>query len=210
MREEGLDSLHPRTRAVLERELERGERLLWCASPGPGAVAFGTRFVPILGGVVFLGFALAWMGMAWFATRSAPDGGGQLGQFFPLFGLPFLLFGIAFATSPWWYLGRRVRRIAHALTDRRAIVASPGFGSYRVQSFRPGDVARIEKTIRDDGSGDLEFVVTVQPSDIVLVAGLPMRVQLRGPYRPPAPGFQGVANVNEVEARLRSVLLPRG
>lgn len=33
-------------------------------------------------------------------------------------------------------------------------------------------------------------------------------MQARGPRRPPPPGFQGVANVSEVEAPLRSVLSP--
>lgn len=209
MREEGLDSLDPGTRAALDRELEHGERLIWCAVPGPRAGAFPSMLKPLAGGLVFVGFSLIWMGMTWSMTRSAPDGGGPLGRIFPLFGLPFLLYGLVSVTLPWWYPRRRRRRTANVLTDRRAIVVSPSIGGMRVQSFRPGDVARVEKTVRDDGSGDLEFLGVAEPVVTHRFAGASVRFTVRGStFRPPPPGFQGVANVNEVERRLRAVLLP--
>ena len=62
---------------------------------------------------------------AWFGTMKASDDSGSkvaAGAFmlFPLFGLPFLLVGLAMVSSP-FLVGRKARRTACCVTNQRAM-----------------------------------------------------------------------------------------
>ena len=76
---------------------------------------------------------------------------------FPLFGLPFLLVGLALLSSPFW-LARKAKKSCYILTDHRAIVVAAGFfGSRMIKSFGPEQLTTITRTEHSDGSGDLVF-----------------------------------------------------
>jgi len=101
MRADGLDTLHPRTRTLVERELEPGERLLWCATP-VRTYPLVVDLVPILFGGAFAGFAVFWIAIAFAATSTPKDGNlpDAISRVFPLVGVPFLAVGLAIMTSP--------------------------------------------------------------------------------------------------------------
>lgn len=84
----------------VDRELEPGERVVWVDRSVP-------RFftVPATGAFLFslpwLAFACWWVGVTWFATTR--EGGiGDGFQFFPLFGLPFIIIGLLMMSAPLW------------------------------------------------------------------------------------------------------------
>ena len=163
----GEGELSPELRARLDRELEKGERVVWSAAPLPRAYARGAWALCVFG-VVFGGFAVFWMlmagGMVWFGGQAAGSAGANTPPavaaplaFFPLCGLPFLAVGVAMMTAPIWMRGRAAK-VVYAVTDRRATVISPqGFKGESVRSFSPAQLGSIERVERADGSGNLVF-----------------------------------------------------
>src|SRR5437660_832775 len=127
-------------------ELDAGERLVWAGQPRVD-LAMRSAFLLVPFGVVFTGFALIWILVA--GVMSA-------GLMVPC-GLPFVAVGILLMASPVW-LRRRARQTIYALTDRRAIVWEPGWlGAATVRNYTAAGLARMSRTERADGSGDLVF-----------------------------------------------------
>lgn len=196
------DVLDARVRA----ELEPSEQLLWVGQPHPGR--FGRMAIPlVLFGIPWTAFAVFWVAMAsgpmFFGAGGANNAGPGVGGFFvcfPLFGLPFILIGLFFLTSPYW-LRRKAKRTCYALTDRRAILWEAGMtpGSMEVRSYRPADFEKMFRRDFPDGSGDLMFEepITVQRS-----SGRYATFNTQGH------GFMGIENVREIEKLLRKELLP--
>jgi len=81
----------------------------------------------------------------------------------------------------------------YALTDRRAIIWVPEDrrGTVAVHSFRPGQVGRVHRIERPDGSGDVIFALS---RDV----GYPFTPE----------GFKGIAGVRRVEEQVRRTLVP--
>ena len=148
----GLMNLRPDLRQMVEQELETMEHVRWVAQPRPGRLA--RKALPIvLFAIPFTGFAVFWLVMAFTMTRSTPGPGPAF--LFPLFGVPFLLVGLAMLSSPLWYR-RKARRTVYVITDRRAIVFSGGW-STTVDSFDPAKIKGRSKRLKGDGSGDIIF-----------------------------------------------------
>lgn len=144
---------------LLETVLGDGERLVWAAHPVPRYFTAAT-VAPVLFAIPWTGFAIFWTVMAFIGTRQV-SGDDPMATgfryFFPLFGVPFILIGLAMFSAPYW-AARRLKRTMYAITDRRAIILAPGWsGSRKVRSFTPAALASIERTERSDGSGDLIF-----------------------------------------------------
>jgi hypothetical protein len=199
--------LPPEIETLIESELASGEKLLWVGQPRPRR--FLSWSIPIvLFGIPWTAFSVFWMamagGMGWFARNAADaapgDGNAEPGiialitSCFFLFGLPFVLIGLGMLSSPWWML-RRAKKTAYALTDRRAIVMEPGWFSGRtVRSYDGQQLGRMARTERSDGSGDLVFEdYYTRDSD-----GGRMRT-IRG--------FMAIDRVREVEELVRKSLL---
>ena len=174
-------------REAVRGELDTNETLLWCGQPAPGSLAI--RALPVtLFGVFFFGFALFWMTMALKATRHA----GAFSIFFPLFGTPFLLVGLAMLLAPLW-AAMSAKKTIYAVTDQRAIIM--GIGRARsAQSFRPEDLTGFSHFERADGSGDVMFSNRMMPSQRGTVSFVPI-------------GFQGITNVRHVEQLMREHLV---
>ena len=100
--------------------------------------------------VPWTAFALFWIAGASGFRMPRFDGGWSL---FPLFGLPFLLIGIGGLSAPLW-LRRKARSMVYAITNRRAI-SIEGTKSITVKSYPAAEIANIERTEHEDGSGDL-------------------------------------------------------
>ena len=83
-------------------------------------------------------------------------------MFFPLFGVPFILIGLAMLSSPLWSV-RRASRTAYLITNKRAVVIDGG-GRRTVRSITPdrfGDIVRREGR---SGRGDILFGTPAQVS----------------------------------------------
>ncbi len=149
----------PETLGNLVRgELAQGEVVRWVAQPKPGRWAIKSLGIALFG-IPFAGFAVFWIikGFemnAWTAEHF-PDKGGGMDLCFPLFGLPFVLVGLAMLSSPLWMM-YKANQTAYVITDRRAIVLEGGWGIH-IRSFGPGDIDSIRRTLYADGTGDVVF-----------------------------------------------------
>src|SRR5262245_59702742 len=128
------------TDQAVTRQLDPGEGLLWSGWPSPGRMALSA--VPaMLFGVPFGGFAAFWMYMAY--TITSKSTGPDFSNFFPLFGVPFLLIGLGMLTAPLWaYLA--AGRTQYALTNKRALIVSNLF-SVSVRSFTYEEMGELQR-----------------------------------------------------------------
>lgn len=144
---------------MIDSELSSGERVMWSVQPVPGRLA--RKATPIvLFGIPWTAFAIFWtVGATWGTSKIE---GAGLFSAFPLFGLPFILIGLGMLSSPYW-VGRKARRTAYVLTNRRAIVLAGGWrGSITVRSFEPERLHDLRRKQYPDGSGDLVFAQDIR------------------------------------------------
>jgi hypothetical protein len=114
--------------AILRRELQPGEHLLWSASPVPRKLLM--VFVVWLFAIPWTAFALFWeatslMGFISITQTSPGVGAWMFGIIFPLFGLPFVAVGLFMLWTPFEAL-RKAARTVYGLTDRRMLRISAG------------------------------------------------------------------------------------
>src|SRR5262245_48419259 len=96
-------------------EVSPDERLVWIGQPRLDLAVRPAYFlVPF--GIVFTGFALVWIVVAFLIT---------FGILAPC-GLPFIAVGVALIVSPVW-LRAMARKTVYALSDRRAIIWQPSW-----------------------------------------------------------------------------------
>lgn len=174
-------------------ELRDGERLLWVGQPRRRWFP-REALTPVLVGIPVTAFAVFWTSLASWIVSGKPgknDPGIAFRLIFPLFGVPFILIGLALLSSPYW-LRRKAKHTCYALTDRRAILFEAGaLWSVSVRSYLPRSLTSMYREEYADGSGDLVFV----------------KVH-RGRAGTDTYGFKGINNVREVEALLQRALLP--
>jgi hypothetical protein len=181
-------------RALVESEMQPGERIDWLDQPIPARLARSTWPI-LLFGIPWTAFALFWTAGAAWGTSKAGSGPWMF-HLFPLFGLPFILIGLGMLSSPYW-VHRQARRTAYVLTDRRAVVFSAGWrGSTTVRSFDPTRLGDLQRKQHADGSGDLIFAQD-------------MRRDSDGDRHTTNVGFLAIRNVKHAEEMVRA-LLQRG
>lgn len=138
----------------VEREMQSGERLLWVEKPDPARL--GSRMiVPALFGIPVTAFAIFWTASAWSMSQNTGFGGSGFDKVFPLFGLIFVVVGLAVLSSPLWAFAKGTRTI-YAISNHRALVVESG-ASQTTKSYSFSDMEDLERTERADGSGDLIF-----------------------------------------------------
>jgi hypothetical protein len=162
---------------LIAAELQDGERIVWIGQPLPRR--FARRSIPAVL------FGIPWTAFTLFMFAPAPKTWDMLGSFLAL-GVPFLLIGLAMISSPYWVI-RKGRRTAYAVTDRRAIIFDGGWwSSTTILSFEPSRLHDIRRIQHADGSGDLIFERTwKKDSD--------------GDVQSTDHGFLAIADVKEVE-----------
>ncbi len=136
----------------VRRKLESSERILWMAQPIP---RFFTQksISAVVFAIPWTAFAVFWIcGAAGFKFPDFSKGDFSL---LPLFGLPFLLVGIAMLLSPVWAY-RKALNTVYVITDRRAVAVEAGWIT-AVRSYPPDKMRTMHLQERRDGTGDLVF-----------------------------------------------------
>lgn len=173
-------------RNLVESELHEREAINWVGQPIHRR--FVARSLPIvLFGIPWTAFAIFWMaGAAGFKMPNFQQGF----DFFPLFGIPFVLIGFGMLSAPLW-IAKKARRTVYVLTDRRAILFDGGW-STTIRSFGPERLTDLRRVQRPDGSGDLIFEKSLSyDSD--------------GDKRSTDIGFLAIPDVKDVEDRVRRI-----
>ena len=147
-------SVPPTLQSLIELEMQSGERVVWMDQPIPSRLAHSTWPIVVFG-MPWTIFAVFWMvGASWGTSQMQGPSGFK---FFSLFGLPFVLIGVAMLSSPFW-VRRSAQRSAYVLTDRRAILFRANWrGAVNVRSFNPDQLTNIQRVQERDGSGDVIF-----------------------------------------------------
>jgi hypothetical protein len=192
--------LPPEIRDRARSELRSGERMLWVGQPRPNR--FARQSIPVvLFGIPWTAFSIFWVAAAsgilfggFGQNNGEANGFGAFAVCFPLFGLPFVLIGLAMLSSPYW-LWRQAKRTIYAVTDQRAILWNPStFGGVEVRSYGPEWLGKIIRNDYSDGSGDLIFeeVTTIgRDSDGHRTTHIKKL------------GFMGIKDVRKIEELLR-------
>jgi hypothetical protein len=170
--------------AIVERELEREERVVWIGMPRP-------TFFTAASTAAFL-FAIPWTAFALFWTWGAA--GFRIPNFnqpfdlFPLFGVPFILIGFGMLSVPLLSYRNSLKTV-YVITDRRAITIEGG-RSTTIRSFSPAQLSGVFRREKKDGSGDVIFERTVVHDK-------------NGGKRSEELGFMRVPHVQDVERKLK-------
>jgi hypothetical protein len=141
-------------RAVTD-ELAAGERIVWGVQPLARRFLLQTLPVVVFG-VPWTAFSVFWTVMAAGGVASA-GAAGWWAWIFPLWGVPFVLVGLAMLSAPYgaW---RGARRTLYLVTDRRALAfTAKGRAAIEVRAFAPDALGALRRVQRPDGSGDLFF-----------------------------------------------------
>ncbi|QDT94346.1 hypothetical protein [Gimesia algae] len=137
--------------SLIQSELNEGEKIIWVGTPIPRRFCLRSIGL-VLFGIPWTAFALFWIAGA--AGFKLPDF--QKGfDFFPLFGIPFVLIGLGMLSSPLWML-RKARNTAYILTSNRAVILTGGMKT-DIRSFEPEHLGKLHRKQWKDGSGDLIF-----------------------------------------------------
>ncbi|MCE9530678.1 MAG: hypothetical protein K8T89_06060 [Planctomycetes bacterium] len=192
-------SLAPELDTRVRSELRDNEQLLWVGQPRPGRCA--RQALPIvLFGIPWTAFALFWMVAASGMLFGGGGGLGAIGIIFPLFGLPFVLIGLAMLSSPYW-LRKRAKRTCYALTNRRAIVwKASWFGSVEVRSYGPNELTKLRRVEYPNGEGDIVFEETTVTFGRDADGNRTAQTNRNG--------FMAIENVRAIEELLRKALQP--
>jgi len=173
----------------LRSELNRTEKLIWSGQP-IAKCSIGGSLLHVVIGAFFTLFWVFWVIMTFSMTRHDHSSETSLFSYlFPLWGIPFVLFGLAGVSSPYWKW-RKAQKTVYALTDERALILTPTWrGGVSVRSIPPEKLSPRKRTRNSDGSGSLLFSrVTV-----TLPACNPS-----GTYVVPV-GFEHIAAVRELD-----------
>ncbi len=148
-----LKDLSLKQQQLIERELDKGERVDWIAIPKP-AFFTGSSLGTFLFGIPWTAFAVFWIAAA--AGGIWGQGGNNVPfvfKFFPLFGVPFVLVGLGMLSSPFWsYYASK--KSFYAITNSRVITFTGG-RSMTVRSFKPEQLQETYRVDHANGTGDV-------------------------------------------------------
>lgn len=147
--------LPPPIRRALD-EAAQGERILWAGQPQP------RRMWPFFGiwlfAIPWTVFSLFWEGMAlspWFASTKAPDHiTWTFGIVMPIFGIPFVVIGLAMMASPFWIMAK-AKMTVHALTDKRLLTVTTG-RTTKTNAVAIKNTGSVTTQTAADGSGSFK------------------------------------------------------
>ena len=145
-------SLSPEQRQMVNAQLGSGEKMKWFGQPIPSR--FARQALPIaFFGIFWTAFAVFWTCGA--AGFQIPDFRSPERVLFPLFGLAFILVGLAMLSAP-YTMRCKAKSILYVLTNKRAIIFEDRRGR-SVRSFRLEVLHDVQRKEHADGSGDIIF-----------------------------------------------------
>jgi hypothetical protein len=138
--------------ALLAREMRSGERLLWSGQPDARR-AMLKPFAFYLFAVPWTAFSLSWETIA---VRMAFTGAPPLvGIIMTLFGLPFVVIGLAMMAAP-FSANRTARRTIYGVTDHRLVELISG-RTLKVRSVEASSIGPVTRRQRENGHGTLSI-----------------------------------------------------
>ncbi len=179
---------------IVQRELDSGEKLIWADVPKQGIVlrAYDVFMIPF--SLLWGGFAIFWEVMA---LSIHNDDAGAIAYVFPLFGLPFVLFGLYMIFGRFIYDSKRRAKTFYGLTDQRAIIIS-GLFSKGVKSLDLATLTDVNLTEKSDLSGTITFGYENQ------IANFFRRDSLLGMGDSNVPKFELIEKAKDVYNKLRA------
>lgn len=132
----------------VSREL-RGERILWTGKPRLRAYAWKNGPGPFLFGIPFLAFAIFWT----HGAATLPPKGPFPNPAFPLFGIPFILVGLAMLLSP-LFAALEGRGTWYVITEKRVVIFCKKW-SIEVRSFPALGFLGYERISNARGEGSI-------------------------------------------------------
>ena len=174
---------------LVTSNLDSNEKIVWAAQPIPLKMA-GQSCGGVLFGIPWTAFAVWWTVGAYIAISKQKTT--AVSYFFPLFGLPFIIFGIGMLSSPYW-AARKARRTVYLITNRRAIIFESDIrNEVSIRSFEKNQLGNIVRTQNNDGSGDL-------------ILAQNWTITRKGQRVSNNIGFIAIRNVKEAEDRMREL-----
>lgn len=146
-----MDDLGLRQR--LQTELAAGERILWVGQPDPSILLTRADIFLIPFSVLWGGFTFVFAAVITAGFIGHPSGD----SVFPLlWAIPFLAVGQYMIWGRLVYKRWQKRRTYYAVTNERVLVAS-GAGNGRLQGAFINQIPVINRTIRKNGVGTVQF-----------------------------------------------------
>lgn len=141
---------------IISSELDPDEDIFWVDAP-VSLLSHAKAAIPkALFGIPFLAFAIFWISMARSMTRDATGiADGFFSNLFPLFGIPFVLIGLAMVLSPLWNMFK-ARKTTYALTNKRLIIHER-FPRQALKSWLLNDIRKLVRLGMAQGPGDIYF-----------------------------------------------------
>lgn len=133
------------TFAILQEELDPGERVLWCGQPKQGLMFRPSDALMIPFSLLWGGFAIFWESMA--IIEGAP-------LLFVLWGILFVLVGLYLIVGRFIVDAMRRKRTYYALTSERVIVVS-GLLRRSVRTLSLKALSDISVSVNSSGSGTI-------------------------------------------------------
>jgi hypothetical protein len=136
-----------------------GESILWAAQPN-AKKAFLLASPILLFAIPWTVFALGWefIAVTMLLAEDKPDSDGPskiFGLVFPIFGIPFVVVGLAMVSSPFWAWWK-ARRTVYVLTDQRVSTVVTG-KTLDITNMDVTQIASIQRIEKPDGSGTLHL-----------------------------------------------------
>jgi hypothetical protein len=176
------------TETVVSSQLDSNERLLWAGKPRGGIRLRGQDAFLIPFSLLWGGFMIFWMFMAWKGSSKAHYPGARA---FPLFGVPFVLIGLYLIFGRFFADARMRARTSYGVTNERVIIIS-GLFSQQTKSLQLRTLTDVSLTQRADGSGTITFGPLLPMNAFFSGGGWPSA----GHYAPPA--FEMIDSAKEV------------
>lgn len=139
--------------------IPRGERLLWQDRP-----ASDIRHTDFLNGRLLFGLAFTAFAVFWITAAAAMTRASGAFDFFPLFGVPFVLVGLHLMIgAPLWDAYERSRSW-YALSDRAAYIATELIGQRKLVRYALSEMNSIELEDGERGTVWFRRDISVQSS----------------------------------------------
>ena len=138
--------------SALRGYLQTGEHLKWTGAPAQGLRTSPQDLFLIPFSLLWGGFAIFWEVTAMAAAHTAPA--------FPLFGIPFVVFGLYFIAGRFFVDAWVRSRTVYAVTDRRALLLRQVFSE--TLNAVPLD-QNVRLRAEQNGRGSIEFGQPISP-----------------------------------------------